>query len=361
MTFIKQILTKIIHNMDTVKYKGIIIASPSKDPNYNFHWIRDSALVMRVIVDYYKQTSDAEYFQYIMNYLEVESKIQNLHTLTGLGEPKINTNCTPYNKPWGRPQNDGPALRGIILWSIVEIFQDSYDYIIKSLLLPMIVKDLHYVISNYCKPSFDLWEEQKGWHFYTRMVQLKFLKESLHHFCFISGQFLEKDIQHSYNELLSNLQDHKNGSTIISSFDTNGTISKYDDAANILAYCHICFDEDIMQSFPLDYLDSNIKQLLEYFRNKYNNQDIHLIGRYSNDKYYDGQLWIICSLALAQYYIQTNNISIAKEIVNTITELDKNFILPEQFDPNTKEYFSANHLTWNYSELYVVLRQLSNI
>ena len=83
MTLISQILTKIIHNMDTTEYKGIIIASPSKDPNYNFHWIRDSALVMRVIVDYYKQTSDAEYFQYIMNYLEVESKIQNLHTLTG--------------------------------------------------------------------------------------------------------------------------------------------------------------------------------------------------------------------------------------------------------------------------------------
>ena len=29
------------------------------------------------------------------------------------------------------------------------------------------------------KSLFDLWEENKGWHFYTRMVQLKFLKNCL--------------------------------------------------------------------------------------------------------------------------------------------------------------------------------------
>ena len=33
------------------------------------------------------------------------------------------------------------------------------------------------VDKNYDKISFDLWEEKKGWHFYTRMVQLKFLKD----------------------------------------------------------------------------------------------------------------------------------------------------------------------------------------
>jgi glucoamylase len=358
MSITQKIINKIVCNMNTTTHKGIIIASPSNDPDYNFHWIRDSALVMRVIVDYYKQTSDPVYFQYIINYVELESKIQKLHTLSGLGEPKINKNCTPYNKPWGRPQNDGPALRGIVLWSIVELFRGSYDYIIKHLLLPMIVEDLHYIISNYCKPSFDLWEEQKGWHFYTRMVQLKFIKESLQQYSFISNQFLEQNIQHAYNELLSNLQDHKNGSTIISSFDIYGNISKYDDAANILAFCHISFDEDILKSFPLQSLHYNVENLLQYFCSKYNNKSILFIGRYAEDQYYDGQAWIICSLALAQYYVQQGDKKKAQTIYSTIIDLDDTFTLPEQFNPITKEYFSAEHLTWNYSELYRLHQQL---
>ena len=359
MSIIQKILSKIVDNMDTDNHKGIIIASPSKNPDYNYHWIRDSALVMRVIVDYYKLTGDPVYFQYIINYVELESKIQNLHTLSGLGEPKINVNCTPYNKPWGRPQNDGPALRGIVIWSIIDIFKGSYDYIIKSLLLPIIVNDLHYIISNYCKPSFDLWEEKKGWHFYTRMVQLKFLKESLRNFCFISSNFLEQDIRNTYNELLSNLQDHKNGSTIISSFDEQGNISKYDDSANILAFCHINFDKDILKSFPTNFLDYNILNLLTYFKDKYKDRTINLIGRYANDKYYDGQIWIICSLALAQYFIEANKREKAKEIYNFVVSLDKDFLLPEQLNPVTKEYFSAKHLTWNYSELYMLKKKLN--
>ena len=358
MSLTKQIIEKIVCNMNTTTHKGIIIASPSIDPDYNFHWIRDSALVMRVIVDSYKQNPSAEYFQYIMNYINLESNIQQLHTLSGLGEPKINKDCTPYNKPWGRPQNDGPALRGIVLWSIVELFTDSYDYIIKKMIIPMIVCDLHYIISNYCKPSFDLWEEQKGWHFYTRMVQLKFLKESIRHFCFISNHFLELDIQHTYNELLLNLQDHKNGSTIISSFDIHGNISKYDDAANILAYCHISFDKDILKSFPLKYIHYNVEHLLHYFRSKYKHNSFYFIGRYPNDKYYDGQVWIICSLALAQYFVQQQERHKAQEIYSAIITLDKNFILPEQFNPITKEYYSARHLTWNYSELYMLQKYL---
>ena len=51
--------------------------------------------------------------------------------------------------------------------------------IVKQLILPIIIKDLNYLLSNYRKVSFDIWEEKKGWHFYTRMVQAKFLKEAI--------------------------------------------------------------------------------------------------------------------------------------------------------------------------------------
>ena len=194
-----------------------------------------------------------------------------------------------------------------------------------------------------------------GWHFYTRMVQLYAIQLSIKNYCFIFSFFIEKILKDTYKELLSNLQDHKNGTTLISSFDTDGNISKYDDAANILAFCHIDFNKDILESFPLHYVQHNVDKLLTYFRNKYNNHTIHLIGRYQNDTYYDGQIWIICSLALAQYYTQIGKHSLSTEILDTIILLDKDLILPEQFDPNTNIYYSAKQLTWNYSELYMLL------
>ena len=49
---------------------------------------------------------------------------------------------------------------------------------------------------------------------------------------------------------------------------------------------------------------------------------------------------------------------IANEILERILSLDVDFILPEQFNPITNEYFSAKKLTWNYSELYILYNQL---
>ena len=174
--YISKIIQSITENTNTTTNLGIIIASPSDDPPYKYHWIRDSALVMRTIVDMYNVTKDPVYFQSIINYIENESKIQKLETKTGLGEPKYNINCTAYNGPWGRPQNDGPALRGIILFQLIDLIYYKYETLIHQLILPIIQKDLEYILNNYRKVSYDIWEENKGWHFYTRMVQAKFIK-----------------------------------------------------------------------------------------------------------------------------------------------------------------------------------------
>ena len=85
--YVSKIIQRITENTNTTTNLGIIIASPSDDPPYKYHWIRDSALVMRTIVDMYDVTKDPIYFQSIINYIENESKIQQLETKTGLGEP----------------------------------------------------------------------------------------------------------------------------------------------------------------------------------------------------------------------------------------------------------------------------------
>ena len=53
-----------------------------------------------------------------------------------------------------------------------------------------------------------------------------------------------------------------------------------------------------------------------------------------------------------------NHIEIANKILERILTLDTDFILPEQFNPNTNEFISAKKLTWNYSELYILIKLL---
>jgi|TARA_Y100000389_G_scaffold197378_1_gene231864 glucoamylase len=379
--YVEKILQRIMENTNTTTNPGIIIASPSEDPPYKYHWIRDSALVMRTIMDMYVITKNPIYFQYIINYIENESKLQKLDTISGLGEPKYNINCTAFNGSWGRPQNDGPALRGIMLFKIIELFNYKYDTIINNLIVPILVNDIKYIQNNYNKISFDIWEEIKGWHFYTRMVQLKFLKDSLR-YKRLFNDLIDFDIIKDCCEKLSlSLKDHICDYHIISSFDESGEISKYHDAANILAYCHIDYDKDILKIVPLEYINETCFKLIDFFREKYSDQELNLIGRYPNDKYYDGEIWILCSLALGQIYIElykkrnlvrydspmhrsksnpnNNYIEIANQILERILTLDPNLILAEQFNPKTNKMISANKLTWNYSELYKLYKMLN--
>ena len=380
--YIEKIVQRISENTNTTTNPGIIIASPSESPPYKYHWIRDSALVMRTFVDMYQTTKKPVYFQYIINYIENESKIQCLETKSGLGEPKYEITCSPFNGEWGRPQNDGPALRVIVLFEIIEAFKYKYQTIIQTLILPMIEKDVNYLLLNYKKPSFDIWEEIYGWHFYTRLVQLKSIKETLRHlYLFKSGELQEEKLRVCYNELLNDLKDHLADSTIISSFNEDGDIVKGDDASILLAFSHISYDADIVKTIPFEFVNHTCQQLVNFFREKYNDPNLYLIGRYPNDKYYDGHIWVLCSCCLAQVYIElyrrrnivkysspmhrsasnpnNNCIEIANQILERILTLDTNLILPEQFNANTNEYLSARKLTWNYSELYKLYKELN--
>ena len=54
-------------------------------------------------------------------------------------------------------------------------------------------------------------------------------------------------------------------------------IIKYEDAANILAYCHIDYDKKILEHIPLEYINHTCDQLILGFRKKYNNDELNLI------------------------------------------------------------------------------------
>ena len=78
-----------------------------------------------------------------------------------------------------------------------------------------------------------------------------------------------------------------------------------------------------------------------------------MIGRYFDDKYFNGHVWILCSLGLVQFLKNINmNDKKIDNILNKILSIDSNLNLSEQYDIDTQKQISAEKLTWNYSELY---------
>ena len=364
------IINKIIYNINKTK-KQILIASPSKeDPNYYYYWIRDSSLSIRPIIDIYYKTNDFKYFKYILNYIEFEYELLSLQTISGNGEPKVNVDGTAFNDSWGRPQNDGPAIRGYTMIIIYNIIKNQFPSLANKLVLPIIENDIKYICSVINTPCFDLWEEKYGWHFYTRLVQLKFIKEMID---FIKNNKNNININYNLDIILDENMDKINAHfleldgniKIVSNLKTDGSICKKHDSSIFLAFCHINFDKWFLNKINMKLCESTYNSLLNYFCKKYDNEENYMIGRYKNDNYFEGHVWHICILGFCQVLLKlhpNNNdiILFCKKVFNDIIKIDNDLNISEQYNVKTKEQISAKNLTWNYTELYYLYLNLKN-
>lgn len=209
--------------------EGAIIASPSKvTPDYFYQWIRDSAITINTVISNLfplpmgslEKKNDASFAPFaeinvtlagtVLKYINNSYTLQRLgnpsgqgvntgadNSLRGLGEPKWNVDDKPFLGSWGRPQNDGPALRSISIFHLLkhlEMNNLSLQDIItkcetqqkKAFDLPfhnetelyeqVLYWDLQFIIQNWQEDSFDLWEEVNGKHFFTSLVQLTTIK-----------------------------------------------------------------------------------------------------------------------------------------------------------------------------------------
>jgi len=171
---------------------GVIVASPSKiQPNYYYQWTRDSALTIRTLIHYLQDfdlnSPELQLLveQYIWNNYHLQRLPNNSGKFDngeggGLGEPKFMVNNTQFNLNWGRPQNDGPGLRITSILNFLDLNPTFITDLNVTFIYHEIIKpDLVYVLNNWSKDSFDLWEEINSLHFFTSNVQLKGLFDGL--------------------------------------------------------------------------------------------------------------------------------------------------------------------------------------
>ena len=193
--------------------RGSILASPEMaaydpKPDYFFHWLRDSALVadglreaiedgtlapssVEHLIDFvdfslelcrldgprflreggYPETVEPSFRQHVRSRAEIAEIVGDRI----LGEGRHNADGSLDVLKWGRPQNDGPALRAL---TVIRFFRlDAFRVRAAEAALTLLRYDLDYTLSHWRSPCCDLWEEATGFHYHTRLVQQAALAE----------------------------------------------------------------------------------------------------------------------------------------------------------------------------------------
>lgn len=189
-----------------VPARGSVLASPvfadwDPEPDYFFHWVRDSGIVMRTVAELAAQARDGnerrrwtkhfdDYVAFSLRlteldmrnfeshfersdaafrqYLRADPDIRALDRDALLGEPRFNPDGTVDILGWSRPQYDGPALRALACLRFREIAGGSDD------LDALLARDLDFTARHAAETCIGPWEEpeENAHHYYVAVVQL---------------------------------------------------------------------------------------------------------------------------------------------------------------------------------------------
>ncbi|MDZ4661535.1 MAG: glycoside hydrolase family 15 protein [Pseudomonadota bacterium] len=310
---------------------GVIVASPSRqNPNYYYYWIRDGALVMNVVVDQYISSKNQSRHKFYQDRLDdfISLTRRNQHTpnpSNGPGEPKFNVDGSAFTGDWGRPQNDGPALRAITLIRYANLLlNDGQKDKVRKLLYDgssdsVIKLDLEYVSHNWQSTCFDLWEETRGHHFYTQFVQRAALvlgsqlarrmgDEGAASWYGLQADRLEKELQRYWDGQRR---------VIVETIDRDGGADYKTsnlDTGVILGLLHGSLDDGFF-AFSDERVLGTVRALEKAFQDIYavNNKGYRgiAIGRYPEDRYTGvdllfvadgGNPWFLTTLGFAEFY-----------------------------------------------------------
>lgn len=366
---------------------GVVIASPSQqDPNYYYHWVRDAGLTMMELIQLYQLPLRADRKAYLEQRIQrwIDFEIHNQNTALSrstLGEPIFTVNGDIYPHPWGRPQSDGPAIRTLAMidYAFALINQGRAAEVNKLYRsdLPAqtpIKRDLEYVAHQWQEQAYDLWEEVKGHHFFTRLAQRSALVRGSQLAQALGDPqaaafYLEraKDVEKA---ILAHRSDAR-GFIVPTINQTDGWRHKTSevDVSTLLAAIYFDLNDGF---FGVDdpWIRATARKIEETFTQLYSiNRNGALgpaIGRYPEDVYTgsgfgEGNPWFLATNAFAEYYCrladqtqQSSESTLLKKkaisfLDRTIYHSDPGGRMPEQFNRNSGYTQGARDLTWSYT------------
>lgn len=366
---------------------GSIVASPvlaayDPDPDYFYHWYRDSAVVMDALRILYERGTlgdealqlFAEFVQFSLSldvldgralvaapqwrervrpefvqYLRTETDLSRVHGERIRGETRLNADGTLDISSWPRPQHDGIATRALTLMRWLQV--PALEPATHAAATRLLNADLDYTRRHWPEPSYDIWEEDLGLHYYT--------------LCAAAAVLAEDSSSAAIHHMLDGFWDASGGfyrSRVLANGDAS---SKQLDIAVILAAVHT--DLPGLRHSPSDpRVHATLLRLEELFAEQYPINEQRppgtgpAMGRYGGDVYYSGGAYYFSTLGAAQLcYLAACRMG--AEAVQSWLQRGDAFLqtvraftpasgdLSEQFDQKTGAQSSARHLTWSYA------------
>ena len=410
--------------------KGSIVASPvlaayDPDPDYFFHWFRDSAVVIDALrllradgavteataLDYFRDfvafslslpDLDGRALVAVpawragvradfQKFVRTDADLRGVHGGLVSAEARVNPDGSLDISNWARPQHDGPPLRllAVLRWAREFTFDAPLAVEVEKLLRA----DIAFTRGRWHIASFDIWEEEKGHHYYTLRVAAEALEEG--------ARWLESGARGSqYGARHSGdagrgghddrSGDHEearlcraDAQAILQRLDgywqadagyyrsrvlEDGASSKKElDIAVIFAAIHGAGDQ-AEHSVHDPRMQSTLSRLEALFDAEYainHNRPAGrgtAMGRYKGDVYYSGGAYYFSTLAAAEFCFRAaaGNLAGSDEARAFIArgegflEMVRSYTPPsgdlsEQFDQKTGAQTSAKHLAWSYA------------
>ena len=423
---------------------GAIVASPvlaayDPDPDYFFHWYRDSAVVIDALRRLFEEgTVGPEALEHLadfvrfsltlrdldgrglvsypawranvredfVRFLRSDSDLASAYGDSVAAETRVNPDGTLDISSWPRPQNDGPAMRALALlrWERIARsdplekvacgpFSDSSfaagrkrrDFSglrrlrgeaaqvrqaasaeLSAQLSMLLRADLAFTRARWSQPCFDIWEEEKGFHYYTLSVSAAALEEGARWLA-DHGQAQEATACRAEAQAARSKLDGfwlaEEGFYRSRVLDSGERSTKELDISVILAAVHIW---GIHQTHSVHdpRMQATLERLQALFDAEYPinrnrpSQRGTAMGRYRGDVYYSGGAYYFSTLGAAEFCFLAAAGSAERtawlrrgdaflETVRTFTPPSGD--LSEQFDKETGVQTSAKHLAWSYA------------
>jgi glucoamylase len=329
--------------------RGSVLASPetasgASAPDYFFHWLRDSAIVVDALR---LPTEDGEAgpaaieaigdfvaFSLRLCRLDGPSLVlggfrgaidparradarpdSELALIVGdraLGEARCNADGTLDSLGWSRPQHDGPALRALTIMRLARLaaFRDRAGARV------LLEADLDYTCAHWREAGYDPWEEIFGHHYYTRVVQHAALAGGAQQMAKAGDDARAAACAEAAAAILATLDGFydENADAYLSCLPgaragTGALSPPRLDIAAPLAVIHAARDHG-----PHSLLDprafATLRRLERLFAEKFainrarGAASAPALGRYADDVYFDGGAWHFATLGAAQFYFR---------------------------------------------------------
>jgi glucoamylase len=390
---------------------GSIVASPvlaswDPDPDYFFHWFRDSAIVIDAVRLLYEAghlgaeavTHFADFVSFSLSLRALDGRAllelpqwrsnvlpdfvqylrgEDLATVSGdavYADTRVNPDGTLDISRWTRPQHDGPPLRALTLLRWLRTLRSRPGGSIAPAALAdaerLLRIDLALTAAHWREPSLDIWEEELGQHYFTLRVAAAALNDGAAWLRAI-GEAPEATALHAEAQAIREQLDRfwdPDAAYFRSRFMPSGaTSTKLLDIAVVLAAVHAGGGDELHSAVD-SRMQATLAMLEQLFDRLYAiNRDRRrdrapALGRYEGDSYFSGGAYYFSTLGAAEFcFLAAAGHAPASDARGRWIKHGDAYLatvraftpesgeLSEQFDQRTGQQTSAKHLAWSYA------------